>query len=160
MTRTHGRAARGQRLVEAVPHGHWKITTYLAAFRQDGLFAPLAIDGGINGELFLGYLRQHLAPALRRGDLVVMDNLSSHQVAGVAEALAAVGAEPLYLPPYSPDLNPIENVFGVLKQRLRKSKPRTLPDLEAALAAAPDWFPPAACARFFRHCGYATLHQL
>jgi hypothetical protein len=107
-TRTHGRAPQGERLVERVPHGHWLSTTFVAGLRLTGWVAPLTIDGALNGELFRRYVEQHLAPALHPGDLVVMDNLSSHKVAGVREALRNVGADVLYLPPYSPDFNPIE----------------------------------------------------
>ncbi|MBL8826068.1 MAG: IS630 family transposase [Planctomycetaceae bacterium] len=108
MTRTDGRSPIGTRLIEKVPSGRWQTTTFLGALRVDGFIAPLTVDGAINGELFLGWVKQHLVPALRPGDIVVMDNLSSHKVAGVREAIEGVGAELRYLPPYSPDLNPIE----------------------------------------------------
>ena len=108
MTRPRGRALRGTRLVAPVPHGHWKTTTFLAALRSGGLTAPLVVDGAVNGDIFLAYVRQQLVPTLRPGDIVVMDNLSSHKRAGVREAIEAAGAVLMYLPPYSPDLNPIE----------------------------------------------------
>jgi len=121
MTRTRGRAPRGVRLVDYVPHGHWKTTTFLAGLRLEGLSAPLVVDGAINGDIFLAYIRQHLAPTLKPGDVVIMDNLSSHKVAGVREAIEAVGATLMFLPPYSPDFNPIEQVFAKLKALLRKA---------------------------------------
>jgi transposase len=131
MARRYGRARRGQRLVAAVPHGHWKTTTLIAALRHDGLSAPCVFDGAITGVRFLAYGEQVLAPTLRAGDLVVMDNLAAHKVAGVRDAIAAAGAEVLYLPPYSPDLNPIEHAFAKLKALLRTAAARTI---EGALA--------------------------
>jgi len=122
MTPTHGRAEIGKQVIDFVPHGHWKTTTFLAALRHDGLTAPLVIDGAINGKIFLAWVKQELLPTLREGDIVVMDNLSSHKVAGVKEAIESVGAKVLYLPPYSPDFNPIENVFSKLKTLVRKAK--------------------------------------
>src|SRR6185369_7513531 len=112
MARSHGRAARGERLVASVPYGHWHTTTFLCGLRQDGLVAPLVLDGAINGAAFLTYVEQMLAPSLQAGDIVVLDNLSSHKIAGVRETIEARGAAVLYLPPYSPDLNPIELVFS------------------------------------------------
>ena len=122
MTPLYGWAEIGKRVIDHVPHGHWKTTTFLAALRHDGLTAPMVVDGAINGELFLAYVEQELVPTLRKGDIVVMDNLSSHKVAGVKKAIESVGAQVLYLPPYSPDFNPIENVFSKLKTMLRKLK--------------------------------------
>ena len=115
MTRRYGRARRGQRLVAAVPHGHWKTTTFIGALTAQGLTAPAVIDGAVNGETFLAYVRQVLVPTLTPGKIVVMDNLSSHKIEGVRQAIEATGAELRYLPPYSPDLNPIEQVWGRLK---------------------------------------------
>ena len=115
MTRPRGRAPKGERLLASVPHGHWKTTTFLAALRCTGLTARLVVDGAINGELFLGWVRHHLVPTLMSGDIVVMDNLGAHKVAGVREAIEAAGARLVYLPPYSPDLNPIELVFSKFK---------------------------------------------
>jgi transposase len=125
MTRLYGRAPAGERLVEAVPHGHWMTTTFVYGLRSGGLIAPLVVDGAVNGDVFREYVRQHLARELRPGDLVVMDNLACHKVAGVREAVAAAGAAVVYLPPYSPDFNPIEQVFAKVKSRLRARKERT-----------------------------------
>ena len=125
MCRLYGRAPRGERLIASVPHGHWQITTFLAALRHDAITAPLVIDGAINGELFLAYVEQMLAPTLSPGEIVVLDNLSSHKVKGVREAVEARGATTLYLPPYSPDLNPIEQAFAKLKRLLRSAAART-----------------------------------
>lgn len=136
MARRYGRAPRGQRLVASVPHGHWKTSTFLAALRQDKITAPCIIDGAINGETFRAYVEQFLAPTLAPGDIVIMDNLGSHKVAGVRQAIEAAGAMLLYLPPYSPDLNPIEQFFSKLKAILRKAAARTIDSLHAAVAAA------------------------
>ena len=124
MTPLYGRAEIGKRVIDYVPHEHWK-TTFIAALRYDGLTAPMVVDGAINGELFLAYVEQILLATLKEGDIVVMDNLSSHKVAGVKKAIESVGARLVYLPPYSPDFNPIENVFSKLKTLVRKSKGRT-----------------------------------
>jgi len=156
MTRRYGRSRRGQRLIAKVPYGHWKTTTFVAALRHDGLTAPVVIDGAINGELFLAYVRQQLVPTLKRDDLVVMDNLSAHKVAGVREAIESVGATLVYLPPYSPDLNPIELVFSKLKWLVRSASPRTVERLWSFLGQALDQFSPDECLHYFQHCGYAT----
>ena len=156
MTRRYGRSRRGQRLIAKVPYGHWKTTTFVAALRHNGLTAPVVIDGAMNGELFLAYVRQQLVPTLKRGDLVVMDNLSAHKVAGVREAIESVGATLVYLPPYSPDLNPIELVFSKLKWLVRSESPRTLERLWSFLGQALDHFSTDECLRYFQHCGYAT----
>lgn len=158
MTRLRGRAPRGERLVEYVPHGHWKTTTFLAALRLSGLTAPLVVDGAINGEIFLAYVRQHLAPALKRDDIVVLDNLSSHKIAGVREAIEAVGARVLYLPPYSPDFNPIEQVFAKLKALLRKYGERSIEGLWNRVGNLLDQFPSSECQHYFRHCGYVLIN--
>ena len=126
MARRYGRAPRGQRVVDAVPHGHWRTTTVVAALRAEGIVAPLVLDGAIDGPAFLAYVEQFLAPALRPGDVLVMDNLGSHKVAGVREAVEARGASLLHLPPYSPDLNPIEMAFAKLKALLRSEAARTV----------------------------------
>ena len=115
MTRLYGRGRRGERVVGAVPHGHWRTTTFIAGLRQSGIIAPLVLDGPMTGAAFRAYVEQALAPVLQRGDVVVMDNLAAHKMAGVEEAIAATGASLLYLPPYSPDLNPIEQFFAKLK---------------------------------------------
>lgn len=154
MTRRHGRALRGERLVAAVPHGHWQTTTFIGALRSGGLTAPAVIDGAINGDIFLAYIRQMLVPTLKPGDIVVMDNLSSHKVAGVREAIEAVGAELRYLPPYSPDLNPIEQVFAKLKALLRKIAARSVEALWTAIGQLLGHFAPDECANYFRNSGY------
>ena len=129
MARLRGRAPRGERLVGKVPHGHWKTTTFVAALRSTALTAPCVIDGPMNGNAFLAYVEQILAPSLAAGDIVVMDNLSAHKVPGVREAIEGAGARLLYLPPYSPDFNPIEQLFAKLKALLRKAAERSLDGL-------------------------------
>jgi len=155
MARTHGRCPRGERLVAAVPHGHWKTTTFVAALRRDGLAAPMAADGPMTGELFAAYAEQVLAPALRPGDVVVMDNLACHRRARVREAVEAAGCALLFLPPYSPDLNPIELAFAKLKALLRQAGKRTVQGLWDFLGQVLDAFSPEECQNYFRHCGYA-----
>jgi transposase len=154
MARRYGRAPRGQRVLDAVPHGHWRTTTVIAALRAEGIVAPLVFDGAIDGQSFLAYAEQFLAPALRPGDVVVMDNLGSHKVAGVREAVEARGATLLYLPPYSPDLNPVEQAFAKLKALLRAEAARTVEALRAAVGRLIARFPAAECARYLAHCGY------
>lgn len=156
MTRLYGRAPVGERLVCHVPHGHWKTTTFLGALRSSGLTAPLVIDGAINGDIFLVYVKEHLVPTLRAGDIVVLDNLSSHKVRGVREAIEAVGARIEYLPPYSPDLNPIEQVMAKLKALLRKFGERTVEALWKRIGSLMDAFTPTECKSYLRHCGYCT----
>lgn len=160
MTRRYGRCDRHLPLVDKVPFGHWKTTTLIAALRTDGVKAPLVADGPIDGELFLAYVRQHLCPTLNPGDVVVMDNLQSHKVEGVREAIEAVGAELMYLPPYSPDFNPIEMVFAKLKLILRKVKKRTVEGLWGALGWIFDVFQPDECVNYFHHCGYGTAEDM
>jgi transposase len=155
MTRSRGRAPRGERLVCPVPHGRWRTTTFLCALRADGLVAPVVLDGAVDGPAFLAWVEQMLALALRPGDTVVADNLGSHKVAGVREATEARGASLLYLPPYSPDLNPIELAFSKLKRLLRTAAARTADALCDAVAAALGQFTAAECANYIRHCGYA-----
>jgi transposase len=154
MTRLYGRAPCGKRLVDAVPHGHWKTSTFIGALRCDGLVAPAVFNGAINGELFLAYVEQVLVPTLRKGDVVIMDNLGSHKVAGVRHAIEAAGASLMFIPPYSPDLNPIEMAFAKLKALLRAKKLRTVEGLWNALGNLVDCFKPEECANFFRHAGY------
>ena len=154
MTRRYGRCPLGQRLVDSVPHGHWKTTTFVVALRVDGLTAPTVIDGATNGDLFEAYVRQQLVPTLRPGDVVVMDNLSSHKRVGVRLAIESVGATLRFLPPYSPDLNPIELSFAKLKSILRKAEERTITALWTLLGKALDAFSPQECRNYFRHCGY------
>ncbi len=154
MTRTRGRALCGERLVARVPHGHWKTTTFLAALRVSGLTAPLVVDGAINGEIFLGYVEQHLVPTLRPGDIVILDNLKAHKVAGVQAAIARAGADLWYLPPYSPDFNPIELVFAKFKWLLRTAAERTVAALWSRCGELLDRFQETECRNYFRHCGY------
>jgi transposase len=156
MTRRSGRWARGLRLIASVPHGHWKITTLIAGLRAAGVTAPYVLDGAVNGTIFRAYIEQMLAPTLGEGDLLVMDNLSSHKIAGVREAIEARGAQLLYLPPYSPDLNPIEQAFAKFKALLRKAAERTREGLWNAIGRTIDLLPPAECRNLFRKAGYAT----
>lgn len=156
MTRQRGRCPRGKRLLGAVPHGHWKTSTFVAGLRLTGLTAPLVLDGAMNGAAFLAYVEQILAPTLAPGDIVVMDNLGSHKVAGVRETIEAAGARLLYLPPYSPDLNPIELSFAKLKAMIRKAAARTRETLWNAIGSLLPRFLPQECANYFAHAGYAT----
>jgi transposase len=154
MSRRYGRAPVGERLVGAVPHGHWKTTTLIAALRVSGVTAPLALDGAVTGESFMAYVERVLVPALRPGDVVVLDNLACHKRAGVREAVEAAGCTLRYLPPYSPDFNPIELVFAKLKVLLRQAGERTVEGLWSFLGRALDAFAPEECRGYFRHCGY------
>jgi transposase len=154
MTRAYGRCPAGQRLVMDVPHGHWKTTTFVAALRVGGLTAPTVVDGAMTGDLFVAYVKQQLVPALRRGDVVVMDNLSCHKLAGVRAAIEAAGCELRLLPPYSPDLNPIEKAFSKLKAKLRAAAKRTVEALWQYLGEVLDAFRPEECRNYFRSCGY------
>ena len=154
LTRLYGRGPTSERVVEHVPHGHWMTTTFVAALRTTGLTAPMVVDGAINGDIFKAYVEQVLAPTLRPGDVVVLDNLSSHKVAGVGTAIRAAGADVLYLPPYSPDLNPIEPTFSKFKAAVRNRKPRTKAACDALCGECLDWFGPAECRNYIRHAGY------
>lgn len=154
MTRTHGRCARGQRLVAKVPHGRRRTLTFMAGLRCDGITAPCILDGPINAESFLAWVVQFLVPTLRPGDIVVMDNLSSHKKPAIRRAIRAAGAKLFYLPPYSPDLNPIEQAFAKLKAMLRAKALRTVGALWKALGDLVPCFSPAECANFLRHAGY------
>lgn len=156
LTRLRGRSLRGQRLVAKVPHGHWKTTTFVAALRSTGLTAPLVVDGAIDGPLFLAYVEQQLVPTLRPGDIVVLDNLSAHKVAGVRAAIERAQAKLVYLPPYSPDFNPIELAFAKLKWLLRSGKARTVDRLWALLGELTTVFQPDECRHYLRHCGYTA----
>ena len=142
MTRLYGWGPTDRRVIDAVPHGHWKTTTFVVALRRTGLVAPLVVDGALNGELFLKYVRQELAPRLRPGDILVMDNLQTHTPAGVVEAVAQREARVLYLPPYSPDLNPIEMAFAKVKNELRRRRLRTIDELWTAFGESLDWVTP------------------
>jgi transposase len=156
MTRRYGRAPRGKRLVAGVPHGHWKTSTFLAALRRDGVTAPCVIDGPINGETFRAYVEQILVPTLAEGDIVIVDNLGSHKGEEVRKTIEAVGAKLVYLPPYSPDLNPIEQLFAKLKALLRKIAARTVSSLWAAVGTVLPLFSAAECANYFDNAGYAS----
>jgi transposase len=158
MTRRYGWGPRSSRVIGHVPQGHWKTTTFAAALRASGVIAPLVLDGAMNGECFLAYVRQFLVPALEPGDLVVMDNLSCHKQSGVGEAIREAGAEVYYLPPYSPDLNPIEKMFSKLKTLLRTSAERTTEALWNRIGTLLDEFTPSECQNYIRSCGY-TAHQ-
>jgi transposase len=154
LTRLYGRCAPGQRLVEKVPHGHWQTSTLLTAVRSTGPFAATVFDGPMNACTFLGYVTEVLAPALKRGDVVVMDNLPAHKPTAVAAAIEAVGARVLYLPPYSPDLNPIENMFSKVKTHLRAAAARTFDALVEEVGSALRSVTPQDCTGYFGHCGY------
>ena len=154
MSRLRGRVQSGERVCGLVPHGHWKTSTFVAALRHDRLAAPLVVDGPMNGTIFLEYVRQVLCPELMCGDVVILDNLASHKVKGVREAIQATGATLLYLPPYSPDLNPIEQAFAKLKALLRKVAARTLPTLWNALTACLLEFSQTDCSNFLKDAGY------
>jgi transposase len=154
MARLRGRAPRGERCRAGVPHGHWKTTTFTGALRLNGMTAPMVLDGAMNGTAFLAYAEQVLAPTLEFGDVVIMDNLPAHRAAGVREAIERTGARLLFLPPYSPDMNPIENAFAKLKALLRKAAERTIGDLWNAVGTLIDRFTPAECANYFRAAGY------
>jgi transposase len=156
MARRYGRCAADERLVAAVPQGHWQTTTFIAGLRQNGVIAPLVLDGPMTGPTFRAYVEQFLAPALHPGDVVVLDNLAAHKVDGVRQAIAAVGASILYLPPYSPDLNPIEQLFAKLKALLRKAAARTKDALCTTIGSTLQSFPPNECANYLAHCGYGS----
>jgi transposase len=154
MARMRGRSKRGERLVASIPHGHWSTTTFVAGLRCDRIDAPMVLDGPMNGPWFLAYVEQVLVPTLLPGDIVVMDNLSSHKSQAVRDAIEAVGAQLLLLPPYSPDFNPIEQAFSKLKALLRKAAARTLEELWNAIGEALRDFSSEECANFFSNAGY------
>lgn len=154
MIRRYGWGPRSERLVDAAPHGHWRTTTFVAGLRSTGVVAPLVLDGPMTGEIFLAYVEQFLVPTLRKGDVVVMDNLPAHKVAGVREAIRAKGASLLYLPPYSPDLNPIEQAFAKLKALLRKAAARTREALWTTIGNLLRTFTPAECRNYIANSGY------
>lgn len=153
MTRTRGWWTRGKRLLAKVPHGHWQTMTFLAALRHDAITAPFVLDGPINGKSFAAYVAQILVPTLKPGDIVVMDNLGSHKGHAIREAIRAVGARLLFLPAYSPDLNPIEQVFAKLKTLLRKAEERTIEGVWRRVGALLDRFTPNECANYLRNAG-------
>jgi transposase len=154
MTRSYGRSERGTRLVQSVPYGRWETTTFLGALRSTGFVAPLCIEGAINGTLFQAWVEQHLVKVLRPGDVVVMDNLSSHKGSRVITAIEAAGATVQYLPPYSPDLNPIELAFSKFKKLLRDGAQRTTEKLWQLCGQVLDLFTETECRNYLRHCGY------
>jgi transposase len=154
MTPTHGRCRRGQRLVARVPFGHWNTSTFLAALRWDGMAAPAVFDGPINGRSFTAYVEQILVPSLQPGDIVVLDNLGSHKGKAARDAIAAAGAKLRFLPPYSPDLNPIEQVFAKLKTLLRRTAPRERTTLWQSIGSLLDRFTPAECRNYIANAGY------
>ena len=156
MTRRYGRSPSDRRLVAAVPHGHWRTTTFVAGLRQTGIVAPLMLDGPMTGPAFRAYVEQFLAPSLAPGDVVVLDNLAAHKVDGVRQAIAAAGASILYLPPYSPDLNPIEPLFAKLKALLRKAAARTKDALWSTIGRLLETVPERECASYLHHCGYGS----
>jgi len=154
MARLRGRAPRGERCRAAVPHGHWKTTTFTAGLTKTGLVAPWLLDGAMDGDAFRTYVADVLVPELSPGDVVVMDNLPAHKVAGIREAIEMAGAVVLYLPPYSPDFNPIEHAFAKLKAFLRKAACRTITSLWDAVAVAIDAFTPVECQSLLQDAGY------
>ena len=155
MVRTRGRCPRGDRLVDYAPHGQWKTVTFIAGLRHDRMVAPFVIEGAMNGEAFRAYIEQCLAPTLKPDEIVVLDNVSTHKVKGVAEAIEAAGATLRYLPQYSPDLNPIEQAFSKLKALLRKAAERTVPALGQRVGKILASFSPDDCTNFLLNSGYA-----
>jgi len=154
MARLYGRAPRGERLRASIPHGHWKTTTFVGGLRLTGMTAPMVLDGPMTGAWFLAYVEQVLAPTLRPGDIVILDNLPAHKSAAARAAIEAVGASLRFLPPYSPDFNPIENAFAKFKALLRKTAARTVDQLWDAIAQAIETFSPPECANYFTAAGY------
>jgi transposase len=159
MARRYGRAPRGQRLRAGVPHGHWKTTTFIGALRLEGMTAPMVLDGPMTGDWFAAYVKQVLVPSLSPGDIVILDNLPAHKIQAARLAIVAAGAQLLFLPPYSPDFNPIENAFAKLKARLRKAAARTVDQLWQVIAAAIDTFTPQECRNYFTLQGTMQTDQ-
>ncbi len=156
MSRTHGWWRRGAPLKAHVPHGHWRTMTFLAALRSDRITAPCVFDGPINGESFKAYVEQILVPTLAPGDIVVMDNLGSHKGGIIRRMIRAVGARLFLLPPYSPDLNPIEQVFAKIKTLLRKAEERTIDGVVSRIGKLLESLTPSECANYLRNSGYAS----
>jgi transposase len=156
MTRLRGWCPRGQKLLAKIPQGHWKTLTFLAALRHNRIDAPCVLDGPINGESFTAYVEQYLVPTLAQGDIVIMDNLGSHKSQAVRKAIRAAGAKLFFLPAYSPDLNPIEQVFAKLKTLLRKAAERTVEATWRRIGELLDHFPPQECANYLRNSGYTS----
>jgi transposase len=154
MARRYGRAPRGERCRAPVPHGHWKTTTFVGALRLSGMTAPMVLDGAMHGAAFLAYVEQVLVPTLVPGDIVIMDNLPAHKSAAARRAIEAAGAELRFLPPYSPDFNPIEMAFSKLKAFLKKTAARTVHDLWDTIAIGIDTFTPTECENYFAAAGY------
>lgn len=154
MARLRGRAPRGERCVASVPHGHWKTTTFIAGLRLGGIVAPMVLDGAMDGDAFIAYVEKVLVPELTKDDLVIMDNLPAHKVNGVRSAIEEAGARLLYLPPYSPDFNPIEMAFSKLKAMLRKAAARTIDDLWNVIAESIEEFTANECQNYFAAAGY------
>jgi len=154
MARLYGRAPKGERCRAPVPHGHWKTTTFVGGLTLAGIVAPMTLDGAMTGAAFLAYVEQVLAPTLHPGDVVVLDNLPAHKPSAIREAIEAVGAILLFLPPYSPDFNPIELAFAKIKALLKKAAARTLPALWDAIRNAIDAITPKDARKFFTACGY------
>lgn len=159
MGRLHGYGPRGERLVDALPYGHWKTTTFVGGLTLGGFVAPMVLDGPMTGDAFAAYVEQVLAREVRPGDLVVLDNLSAHKTAGVRAAFARRGIAHLYLPPYSPDLNPIENLWSKVKGKLRSIGARTVETVHDAVGVAFATVTAADCVGFFRHCGYLATDK-
>jgi Transposase and inactivated derivatives len=157
MTRLRGWSPRGRPLLDKVPHGHWRTLTFLAALRCDRIEAPLVLDGPINGHSFTAWVEQFLLPTLRPGDIVIMDNLGSHKGKAARQLIRSAGARLLFLPPYSPDLNPIEQVFAKLKTLLRKAAERSVEATWKRIGSLLDAFPPNECAAYLRNSGYASI---
>jgi transposase len=157
MVRRYGWGGRGERLLATAPHGHWRTTTFVAGLRESGIIAPLVLDGPMTGPAFRAYVTQVLVPELSPGDVVVMDNLAAHKVAGVQDAVRAAGASVLYLPPYSPDLNPIEQLFAKLKALLRKAAARTRDARWDTIGRLLDACTEAECRNYLAHCGYEPV---
>jgi transposase len=154
MARLYGRAPRGERCRAAIPHGHWKTTTFVGALRLTGMTAPMALDGPMHGAAFLAYVEQVLVPELKPGDIVIMDNLPAHKPIGIKEAIEKAGARLCFLPPYSPDFNPIEMAFARFKAHLKKAACRTIAELWDEIAVVIDTFNPKECANYFSAAGY------
>ena len=156
MVRLRGRCPRGIRLIDHVPHGHWKTITFIAGLRRRAMVAPLVLDGAMNATSFMAYLEHCLVPTLKRGDVVMMDSLPVHKVAGVQQTIESAGAILRYLPKYSPDFNPIEMAFSKFKAQLRKAAERTIPRLSRRIGTLTAAFSPQECTNYFKHAGYAS----